>query len=195
MFILDGVVFSKTIHPPPRTKNTKKPHSPKNIHSSSLLGVGAHPLGYHLIPLLGGDNIALLLPNREGGRRALLVNPNPRREEAHSVGLGALPARLEYYGGGLYREMSRLSGFRVLGVLGLLGYLIPYLGLLPFVPSIIPKTISPRPSPQDHLSKTISNGARRHPLGYHLIPILGVIMCCMGFYLSPPHREGGDDPH
>jgi len=116
-------------------------------------------------------------------------------------------------GGGLYREMSRLSGFRVLGFLGLLGYLIPYLGLLPFVTSIIPqvhpsktidmffdKTNLPKNTKKPHSPKTIHSsslvGLGAHPLGYNLIPLLGVIMCCMEFYyllterVAPsPNRE------
>jgi hypothetical protein len=115
-------------------------------------------------------------------------------------------------GGGLYREMSRLFGFRVLGFLGLLGYLIPYLGLLPFVTSIIPqvhpsktidmffdKTNLPKnqehqetPFTQDHLL-FIPSRARRptsrlqsHTTTWGDNAVYGILL--------PPNREGGAEP-
>jgi len=153
----------------PRPSTPQEPRTPRNpIHprpispTPSLVGLGAHPLGYNLIPILGVImccmGFYLSPPHREGGRRAPLEN-----------------------------------GFLVFLVI------LVVLDILYFTwGAVFHPEDSYSPSTCAFFSKNPRTprtpslvGLGTHPLGYNLIPILGVIMCCMGFYLSPPHREGG----
>jgi len=163
VFILDGGCLFQD-HPPPKNQEHQEhPIHPRPISPTpSLVGLGAHPLGYNLIPILGVImccmGFYLSPPHREGGRRAPLEN-----------------------------------GFLVFLVI------LVVLDILYFTwGAVFHPEDSYSPSTCAFFSKNPRTprtpslvGLGAHPLGYNLIPILGVIMCCMGFYLSPPHREGG----
>ena len=85
---------------------------------------------------------------------------------------------------GSWSSWSSWVSYTLLGVPCFIPRVRPYLrSVLSFPRTQEPK--NPRPP--------FSSRARRSPLGDHLIPRLGMIMCCMG-WLSTTTREGATSP-